>query len=474
MSGTNKILEFAATDTGTNLLSDTAYAADAQRSTGNQPGTARSPLVNKALRQTSLIAAAVAQFIADNQANDVVDTATPATIESYFLAAINAITSASVLAKTATYTTVTTDRNRLIDATSGTWALNLLASATAGSGFRHAVRNSGAGVITITPNGAETIDAAATLTLLAGDEVILITDGANWKTISRFIAAGSADPSTQNFILSLTTGVPVNAADVVAAGTLYAVPNGGNKISLYNGSSWNTRISAQFALTLAVTSGAVYDVYCYDNAGVPTLELLAWTNATTRATGHAWQDGVRVKAGDATRRYMGALVATGTNITEDSYANRYLSNYYFRRARPMRRLETAATWTLASATIRQANASGSNQLNFLIGVTEDVADARIISTLSNNTAAQGGAVYVGLDSTTTPDATALSSGATPSGANTAFSVTASYHGNPGIGKHALVWLEVATASGTATFVGASTSPNLNNNVQSGMHGEVWG
>lgn len=73
---TNEILPFSGTDTGTNLLTQAEYLADAQRPTGNQSGIARSKLINKVLKQTSLISAAVAKFMADNQANNVVDTAT--------------------------------------------------------------------------------------------------------------------------------------------------------------------------------------------------------------------------------------------------------------------------------------------------------------------------------------------------------------------------------------------------------------
>lgn len=69
----NEILRFADNDTGTNLLTQAEYLADPQREIGNQPGIARSKLVNKALRQSSLIAAAVAQFIADNQDIDITD-----------------------------------------------------------------------------------------------------------------------------------------------------------------------------------------------------------------------------------------------------------------------------------------------------------------------------------------------------------------------------------------------------------------
>lgn len=90
MSGTNEILQFASTNTGTNLLTQAEYTADAQRSTGNQPGIARSKLVNKALRQTSLLAAGLAEFIADYQANNITDSLTPQNIADYLLAAIQA------------------------------------------------------------------------------------------------------------------------------------------------------------------------------------------------------------------------------------------------------------------------------------------------------------------------------------------------------------------------------------------------
>ena len=74
----NNILAFAPVDTGTNLDTQAAYLAASDRLNGNQPGTARSKLVNKALRQSSLIAAALAQVAADTQATDVSDTLTVA------------------------------------------------------------------------------------------------------------------------------------------------------------------------------------------------------------------------------------------------------------------------------------------------------------------------------------------------------------------------------------------------------------
>jgi microcystin-dependent protein len=77
---TNEILQFSETDTGLNLLTQAEYGADAQRLIGHQPGVARSKLTNKAMRQSSLLAAAVAQFIADRQATNVTDLLTPAAL----------------------------------------------------------------------------------------------------------------------------------------------------------------------------------------------------------------------------------------------------------------------------------------------------------------------------------------------------------------------------------------------------------
>ena len=87
---TNEILPFATTNTGTNLLTQAEYSADSQRVIGHQPGIARSKLENKVLRQASTIAAGLAEFIADSQANNVTDGLTPQQVADYLLAALAA------------------------------------------------------------------------------------------------------------------------------------------------------------------------------------------------------------------------------------------------------------------------------------------------------------------------------------------------------------------------------------------------
>lgn len=84
------------------------------------------------------------------------------------------------VAKTAAYTVQIADRGQVIDATTGTWTLSLPTVASAGAGFSLILRNSGAGVITIDPSGAELIDGAITLAIPAGQAALIICTGTAW------------------------------------------------------------------------------------------------------------------------------------------------------------------------------------------------------------------------------------------------------------------------------------------------------
>jgi hypothetical protein len=91
----------------------------------------------------------------------------------------------STVAKTAAYSVAAGDRGKLIDCTSGTFSLTLLAAATAGDGFAIGVRNSGAGVITLDPNSSELIDGTTTITLAAGESCLVVCNGSAWKTVGK-------------------------------------------------------------------------------------------------------------------------------------------------------------------------------------------------------------------------------------------------------------------------------------------------
>jgi len=167
---------------------------------------------------------------------------------------------------------------------------------------------------------------------------------------------------------------------------------------------------------------------------------------------------VLVKSGDPTRRYLGTFYSTttGNGQIEDSYANRYLFNYYNQVERPGRIL-FASFWTYNSATVRQANNSAANQVNFVIGVAENPVRAyEQMSIQTTGVEAAPGYVVIGLDSITAAatgsTCTASSQAGTPN--NTLVSIS-EFYGYVGVGKHYLAALESGEASST-TFRGTAS------------------
>jgi hypothetical protein len=265
-----------------------------------------------------------------------------------------------------------------------------------------------------------------------------------------------AGATTMEFRLTLTSSTPVTTADVTGATTVYCTPYSGNGISLWNGSAWVRYTSSEFSLGLGtLTASLPYDVFCYQNSGTPTLEFLAWSSATTRATSLAYQNGVLVKNGDPTRRYFGTFYTTSTTQTEDSQANRYLWNMYNRALRSMRRIEPTASWGAYNTGpgIRQANNSTANQLNFVVGVAGDVVPVHLgVTVTGNNADAQVG---IALDSITTPTRqVSVGVGAVANYAE----LSLNEHYIPAVGRHYIAWLE-QYASTTPTYWGTKTIPN---------------
>ena len=87
--------------------------------------------------------------------------------------------------KTAAYTVVAGDLGTIINCTSGTFTVSLTAAATLGSGFNCWIWNTSTtstNVITIDPNGSETIDGGATSILRPGEGMQIVCDGTNWQT----------------------------------------------------------------------------------------------------------------------------------------------------------------------------------------------------------------------------------------------------------------------------------------------------
>lgn len=212
----NEILPFAGADTGNNLLTQAEYNADSQRPIGNQPGVARSKLVNKVLRQTSLIASAIAQYFANRQSNDITDSLSAATLAGYMLNAIggdtqknsfnSAIAAGTADAITASYTPA------VAALTNG---LSLFVRATAANTSTTPTFTPNSGVVT-----AKAIVKGANQALVAGD----IAGAGHWlelqydSTLDRWVLQNPAyginnvSGLPRNYLSGMTTATNAGAA----------------------------------------------------------------------------------------------------------------------------------------------------------------------------------------------------------------------------------------------------------------------
>lgn len=268
--------------------------------------------------------------------------------------------------------------------------------------------------------------------------------------------------------LTLTTATPVTSADVSAATVIYWAPYGGHRVALYDGAAWALYAFTERSISLPAVANQVYDVFVYNNAGTITLELTAWTNDTTRATALTTQDGVLVKTGATTRRYLGTVRTTAVaGQTEDSAAKRFVWNYYHRVDRLLRVTEGTDSWSYSTAVRRQANASTANQLAVVVGVAEVIVESHVAVTATSDANRE---VYpgIGRDSTTTV-ATGVT-GMQQTVLGTSYTrLTADLLDYPPVGYHFYAWLELGPGAGTVTWYGDNAGAS---NLQSGIYGKV--
>lgn len=111
-----------------------------------------------------------------------------------------------------------------------------------------------------------------------------------------------------------------------------------------------------------------------------SMELLAWSSDSARATGIVEQNGVWVKSGDATRRLVATIRTTSTTTTEDSAAKRFVGGVDF----PVpRRLFTCpgyvddnanTTYSVTVTSFGDANGGTGNKCEFVAALSGVYAD----------------------------------------------------------------------------------------------------
>lgn len=286
--------------------------------------------------------------------------------------------------------------------------------------------------------------------------------------------------------LTLETAVPVSTSDQSGKTTVYYTPHRHNRIAVYDGTQWVWRTFTEMSQATtdntkspaAVANNSNYDVFAWlDSSTMRATRGPAWSSDTARGTGAGtteleffegrWVNKVAITNGPAARRglYLGTIRSDGSAQINDTLAKRHVFNAHNRVTRPMKVTESTNQWDYTTATFRQANANTANQLDVVIGLSEEPVSARAFATATHS-GAQRTTTGIGVDSTSVNSADVFGGGAaTASQVN-----VAEYNGFPGIGRHTLVWLEWATAAGTATWYGDNNATG----TQAGITGTVQG
>lgn len=281
----------------------------------------------------------------------------------------------------------------------------------------------------------------------------------NGLTHSGAIYDNVYDPnSIANCRLTLQSGVPIMTTSQSAKTTLYLTPYKGNRIALWTGARWKIYTFSELSLDIsALAVLSVYDIFLYDNNGTLTIHAVSWTNDTTRATALARQDGVLVKSGDATKRYIGTIRTSFAAQCEFSFGGAGLNgisailnvwNYYNRTRVFAAVSDTVSNFTYSAQAYAPFNNSITNRITFVRGVNEDSISARSMTNmLSSSTGA--GYLGIGLDSTTASVAQLSSTGGIVNQWGVA---AAEYDGMPSEGVHYLQLL-MYSQGGSINFSG---------------------
>lgn len=269
-------------------------------------------------------------------------------------------------------------------------------SSFANASHTHAASDIASGTVATARLGSGT---ANSTTYLRGDQT--------WATVT-------ASETVQNSIcdgrLTLTSGTPVLTSSVTAATTLYFTPYNGSKIALYTGSVWEYLDFSEVSLSLSgYAANTNFDIWGYNNGGTLALEATAWTNDTTRATALALQNGVYVKTGATTRRYLGTIRTTGsTGQTEFSFgssasgggaAKLFVWNAQNRVRFSATVNDSTSSWTYTSASWRSTNNSTGNRVSFVNGLQIETFTADNSQVAASSPTTQFAAIGIGLNST---------------------------------------------------------------------------
>lgn len=232
----------------------------------------------------------------------------------------------TTVTKTANYTVVEADRDKLIkvDATSGAVTIALLAAATAGDGFQIAVKktDSSGNAVTMDANASETIDGALTLALSSQYQVAVLTsDGTRWHITNSAAAQTTsfvADDATNTGVTSLVTVQHTTSGSPgagIGAGILFKTesadesPSDAGRLAFINSDVTAGSEDTYADIQLRRAGAALASAYQLKHTGT-TAQIITSASATNDRT-------VTLPNADLTYSYTGGKATFAGTLTGD-------------------------------------------------------------------------------------------------------------------------------------------------------------
>lgn len=319
------------------------------------------------------------------------------------LAALGALLAPGVTTRTAATTLVAADRGRLIQATSGSWALTLPAAAAAGAGWAVLALNSGTGTITLTRAGSDLIDGAASVALAPGMAVLVLGTGSGWVTLTlggaasagRGLRASDLQTSATDaaagrvltagaFGLGVTGNAPVlaNLDDSTAASGLYRSLQGTT-----TGTFPPTSVAGQNGHILyhRNLAGTVWQVYAPAGAAGAGFANMMFTRQFSGGTWGPWtrsyaQNNVLGTVTQDAGVPTGALIESGSNA--NGRWRRFACGFQMCWRDQTGSASAATTWTFPAAFIDVPRVTGTVIATVLSAVCLDAAATTTAATWS--------------------------------------------------------------------------------------------
>jgi hypothetical protein len=345
--------------------------------------------------------------------------------------------------------------------------------------------------IKLTQSSNISLNNGVNITTALGDVGIITCTGSGSYSVI-YIKANRATATPQGR-LTLTSGTPVLDDDVSGATAIYYTPYVGNIVPIYASTSAAFVLWPFSELTLTLVSSHaannLYDIFAFlDPSDGVTVRIgtgPAWSSGTARGSGAGttqltringlWVNTVAItlrnssttySVGVNQATYLGTFSTNGSNGHTDmefkptaasggTNNNLFLWNAYNRVMVTALCRDSTASWTYSSGTVRAANNSSSNRINFILGKIDGFVRARYDASCSSS----GGVsarVGVALDITT-----AFNGYAPPSSASVQTHAFGEFFLLPGEvgGLHFISAVESASGA-TATFYGGGSIMGL--------------